>query len=56
MIHNPTRLAEVLTEIADWPLDRRRAYISEIEAAFGIEAAEQIRKGLAALWETRGKK
>lgn len=53
MIADPARLREVLEEISDWPLERRRAYIEEIEAAFGQEAASQIKEALQALWTER---
>jgi hypothetical protein len=53
MISDPARLREVTEEIADWPLERRRAYISEIETAFGTHAASQIKQALQALWTER---
>lgn len=53
MIHDPQRLREVIDEISEWPLDRRRRYIASIGQAFGEAAAQQIRDGLKALWEKR---
>lgn len=46
-------LAEVLAEISEWSLQQRRDYIASIEAAFGKEAADQIRQGLKALWKQK---
>jgi len=56
MIHDPTRLREVVEEIAVWTLQARREYIASIQTAFGEQAAEQIRQGLGELWKTRGKR
>jgi hypothetical protein len=53
LIHNPMRLHEVIDEISEWPLDRRRQYIASIGQAFGEAEAQQIRDGLKALWEKR---
>ncbi|WP_229011563.1 DUF7696 family protein [Paraburkholderia gardini] len=53
MIADPTRLREVIEEIARWSLQARRSYIGEIQKAFGEAAAEQIKQGLAALWSER---
>jgi hypothetical protein len=53
MIRDPVRLQEVIGEISEWPLDRRRQYIASIGQAFGEAAAQQIRDGLKALWENR---
>ncbi|HEX7911747.1 MAG TPA: hypothetical protein VF534_27150 [Paraburkholderia sp.] len=53
MIHNETRLREVLEEIAGWDLAKRRAYIADMGKAFGPEAAEQIKQGLKELWGNR---
>lgn len=53
MIHDPQRLREVLEEIAEWPLDKRRRYIDQIGRANGEAAAEQIKAGLKRLWAER---
>jgi hypothetical protein len=53
MISDPVQLQAVLEEIAEWPLDKRRIYIANIEKAFGKDAAQQIRDGLAQIWENR---
>lgn len=53
MIHDPTRLREVVEEIAVWTLQARREYITSIQTAFGEQAAEQIRQGLGELWRVR---
>lgn len=53
MIHDPARLQEVIDEISEWPLDRRRRYIAEMESAFGKAASEQIKAALQAAWDQR---
>jgi ribosomal protein L7/L12 len=53
MIHDPTRLREVVEEIAEWSLQARREYIASIEKAFGTHAASQIKVALQALWTER---
>lgn len=53
MIHDRKRLLEVIEEIVDWTVDRRRTLIAEIGAAFGEQAAEQIRTGLTEFWSAR---
>lgn len=53
MIHDPIRLQEVIDEIVDWTIEKRRAYIASIEKAFGPAASEQIKQGLTALWQER---
>ncbi|WP_445376118.1 DUF7696 family protein [Paraburkholderia phenoliruptrix] len=55
MINDPQRLREVIEEISEWPLDRRRRYIASIGQAFGEAAAQQIRDGLTRLWAERNK-
>lgn len=46
-------LKDVLAEIAEWPLSERRAYLKNVETAFGKEASDQIKRGLQELWEAR---
>jgi hypothetical protein len=46
-------LTEVLAEIAEWPLDLRRRYISDIETVFGKAAGDQLREGLKRIWEEK---
>lgn len=53
MIADQQRLLEVIEEIAEWPLDRRRRYIFDIGQAFGEAASEQIKTALTAAWEKR---
>jgi hypothetical protein len=53
MIGDERRLAEVIDEISEWPLDRRRRYIASIGQAFGEAAAQQIRDALTANWAKR---
>lgn len=53
MIHDPQRLREVIDEISEWALDRRRRYIASIGQAFGEAAAQQIRDALTAKWTKR---
>ncbi|CDY79445.1 hypothetical protein BGLT_02226 [Caballeronia glathei] len=49
----PEQAAEVVAEIAEWPLPERRAYIKQIREAFGDAAAKQIEAGLTELWNRR---
>lgn len=53
MIGDEGRLGEVIEEIAEWPLEKRRRYIQQIESASGKEAANQIRAELKRIWEQR---
>ena len=53
MIHDAARLNEVLEEIADWPLEKRRELIRQIGEAQSEAAANQIREGLKRLWEAK---
>lgn len=55
MIGDEGRLGEVLEEIAEWDLAKRRRYISQIETANGTTAAEQLRKGLKWMWEAKNR-
>jgi hypothetical protein len=53
MIGDEGRLEEVIDEISEWPLARRRRYIAEMESAFGKAASEQIKAALQAAWDQR---
>ena len=53
MIHDPTRLREVIEEISVWSLQARREYIASMEKAFGPKSAQQLRDGLTELWKER---
>lgn len=53
MIHDRRRLDEVLHEIADWPLEKRRELIRQIGAGQGEPEANQIREGLKRIWEAK---
>jgi hypothetical protein len=53
MISDEAELKALLEEIAEWPLQKRREYIAAIEATFGKESANQIRRGLTALWQSK---
>lgn len=55
MIHDKAQFESVIQEIADWPLERRRWYIAEIEKAFDKESAQQIKEGLMTYWEAKRK-
>lgn len=50
----PAQLSDVLTEIAEWPLADRRAYIANL-AMTNAEEAQQVKDGLAQLWAERNK-
>lgn len=50
MIRDPIRLQEVIDEIIDWTLGKRREYLAALEQAYGPEAAEQIKTALTARW------
>ena len=54
MITDPTKLRELVEELAELDLTTRRAYIAQIESAQGPESAEQIREALKAHWKTKG--
>jgi hypothetical protein len=45
-------LAEVVEEVAGWPLQERRAYLANLEM-FSAEDASQIKEALQALWTER---
>jgi len=53
MIHDETRLNEVIDEISKWTLAERRAYIASIEQAYGPAAAQQIKDALTARWTAK---
>lgn len=53
MIYSRRRLREVLEEISEWDLPKRREYIADLGKAFGEESAQQIRDGLTNLWNER---
>ena len=50
----PSQLSEVLAEIAEWPLEDRRAYIANL-AMTNTQEAEQVKDGLKKLWEAKNK-
>jgi len=47
------RLREVIEEIAEWTLDQRRGYLTDIGKVFGPEAVQQIKDGLTELWRSK---
>lgn len=51
MIRDPIRLQEVIDEIVDWTLGKRREYLAALEQAYGQEAADQIRTALTERWK-----
>lgn len=53
MIHDQTRLREVIEELADLPLAVRRAHIADISKVQGEASAEQLREGLKRHWERK---
>lgn len=53
MIRDPIRLQEVVDEITDWTLGKRREYLAALEQAYGPAAAQQIRDALTARWQTK---
>jgi hypothetical protein len=53
MIYSRRRLREVLEEIAEWSLERRRQFIADIEKAFDAKSAQQLKDGLVELWRER---
>jgi len=53
MIHEPHRLAELIDEVIEKPLEWRRAYIDAMEKAFGPSAAQQIKDALTQRWQKR---
>jgi hypothetical protein len=48
----PGEVAEVVEEIAGWPLADRRAYIANLEMV-SAEEANQVKGGLTKLWTER---
>ncbi|MFM0141773.1 hypothetical protein [Paraburkholderia sp. RL18-085-BIA-A] len=54
MIRDPTRLREVLEEIAEWTLQQRREYLADMRKAFGEAAERQLKDGLTGYWKERG--
>lgn len=53
MIHDAQRLREVIEEIAEWTLDQRRSYLTDIGKVFGPEAVQQLKDGLTKFWRQR---
>jgi RNase P protein component len=53
VIYSRRRLREVLDEISEWNLDRRRQYIADIEKEFGSKSAQQLKDGLTELWKRK---
>lgn len=53
LIHDAVQFASVIGEISEWDLQKRRAYISEMEIAFGLAAAQQLKDGLTELWKNK---
>lgn len=53
MITNPTKLRELVEELAELSLEARRSYLAEIERTNGPAAAEQIKHALLAHWQKR---
>ncbi|WP_188130766.1 hypothetical protein [Paraburkholderia panacisoli] len=53
MIADPKRLHEVLEEIADWTIDRRREYLADMRKVFGEAAERQLKDGLTGYWKER---
>lgn len=49
----PTKLQELVEELAELSLEARRSYIADIESANGKESADQIRAELKRIWEQR---
>lgn len=49
----PTKLQELVEELAELSLEARRKYLAEIERADGAAAAEQIKAVLKRLWNKR---
>lgn len=54
MITNATKLQEVIEELADLPLDARRAHLADVEEKQGVAAAQQLRDGLTEFWKRKG--
>jgi hypothetical protein len=53
IIEDEKRLRELLEEVAEWPLQKRRDYLEAMQKWFGPEAAQQIKDGLTKLWQER---
>jgi hypothetical protein len=53
MIHDSTRLHEVIEEISQWTLQQRRQYLVDMERAFGPAAAQQLKDALQTQWTKR---
>lgn len=53
MIHDPQRLRELIEEVSENPLEWRRQYLKDMEAAFGLAARKQIEQALVSAWEKR---
>jgi len=53
MIADPTRLREVVDEIANWTVAQRRQYLTDLGAAFGKAAVDQLKDALREKWEKR---
>lgn len=53
MIHDPQRLQEVVEEVSEWPLEKRRDFLENIDAAFGRQSVDQLKDALRANWDKR---
>jgi len=53
VIYSRRRLREVLDEISEWSLERRRQFITDIEKAFDAKSAQQLKDGLIDLWKRK---
>lgn len=53
MIRDPKRLQEVIEEITEWTLQRRREYLADVRKAFGEAAERQLKDGLTGFWNDR---
>lgn len=53
MIYSRRRLREVLEEISEWSLERRRQYLADIEKAFDAKSAQQLKDGLMEMWKRK---
>ena len=55
MIADAEKLRELVEELAELPLEARRAHIADVEQKQGKSAADQLRAGLRELWRERDK-
>jgi hypothetical protein len=50
----PDQLQSVIEEIAEWPLEDRRAYLANLEV-HSADEARQLKDGLVRAWEAKKK-